>query len=87
MNSKQKRTLQAVFENPVRANLKWSDLEKLIVALGGEVKEGSGSRVLLILNEEQGAFHRPHPQKEAKKYVVRLFRDFLTAAGVEDDRI
>lgn len=83
MNSKQKQILDAVFEIPVRANLKWRDLEKLVIALGGRVEEGAGSRVLLVLNEEQAAFHRPHPGKEAKRYAVRLFKEFLLSAGVK----
>jgi hypothetical protein len=83
MNSKQKKILDAVFEVPARANLKWRDLEKLTIALGGRVLEGSGSRVLLILNDEQAAFHRPHPGKEAKRYAVRLFKEFLRSAGVK----
>jgi len=85
MNSKQRKTLTRVFENPVRADIKWSDLEKLVVALGGKIYEGAGSRVLLVLNGERGDFHRPHPQKETKRYAVRLFRNFLILAGVEHD--
>lgn len=83
MNSKQKKVLDAVFGNPVRANIKWRDMERLVVALGGEVKEGAGSRVLLLLNGEQAAFHRPHPGNEAKRYVVRLYREFLITAGIK----
>lgn len=26
--------------------------------------------------------HRPHPQKEAKRYAIRALREFLTTAGL-----
>jgi hypothetical protein len=34
------------------------------------------------LNGIVGTFHRPHPEKEAKRYQVRDAREFLIKAGV-----
>jgi hypothetical protein len=42
MKSKHHRTLQAIFEDPVRANILWVDIENLLVALGAEISEGRG---------------------------------------------
>jgi hypothetical protein len=44
MNRKHRRTLEAVFEDPVRSNIPWRDIEGMIRAEGGEISEGSGSR-------------------------------------------
>ena len=33
MNSKHRKTLKALFENPVRSNIVWGDIEKLFVSL------------------------------------------------------
>jgi len=74
-------TLHAVFENPVRSNIRWADVEKLLVALGAELSEGRGSRVRIHLNKVRAVFHRPHPQKETDKGAVRSMRRFLTEAG------
>lgn len=83
MNSKQRKTLGAIFSSPVPANIEWKKIESLFLALGATIIEGSGSRVSFILNDEKGDFHRPHPGKEAKRYQVKNAQDFLTKAGVQ----
>lgn len=40
LRKKQKNTLELLFKTPVLSGIKWSDIESLIKALGGEVKEG-----------------------------------------------
>ena len=89
MNQKQRKTLEAVFADPVLANVNWQDIENLFVALGALVKEGKGSRVRVELNGIVAVFHRPHPEKEASKSRVRAAREFLEKAGVglSDDEI
>ncbi len=82
MNSKHRKTLEAVFTDPVSGTIVWSDVESLLVAAGAEVVEGRGSRVRFVLGEEVATFHRPHPAKEAKRYQVRDARDFLERIGV-----
>ena len=83
MNSKQRRTLAAVFADPVPGNIAWADIEGLLVALGAKVIEGRGSRVRFAKGGEVETFHRPHPAKEAKRYQVRAAREFLQRIGVE----
>ncbi len=82
MNSKHRKTLEAVFTDPVSGTIAWADVEGLLVAVGAEVVEGRGSRVRFVLGEEVATFHRPHPAKEAKRYQVRDARDFLERIGV-----
>jgi hypothetical protein len=79
---KHRKTLETIFENPVRANVAWSDIEKMLQALGAELSEGSGSRVRVALNGVRAVFHRPHPQKETDKGALMSVRRFLTEAGV-----
>lgn len=92
MNSKQRKTLEAVFATPTSKNLEWAAIESLLKAAGCAVIEGNGSRVRFVFDErnDKGAliakhvatFHRPHPAKEAKGYQVRQARDFLALIGV-----
>ncbi len=82
MNSKHRKTLEAVFSDPVSGTIVWADVESLLVAAGAEVIEGRGSRVRFVKGEEVATFHRPHPAKEAKRYQVRDARDFLERIGV-----
>ena len=83
MKSKHRKTLQAIFENPVRANILWTDIEGLLVACGAEISEGRGSRIRVALNGVRAVFHRPHPQKETDKGAVMSMRRFLIEAGVQ----
>lgn len=40
MNSKQRRILEAIFAKPTKSNILWSDIEKLMLGLGTEIREG-----------------------------------------------
>lgn len=61
----------------------FSQIEALIVALGGSVTEREGSRVKIALMGEQWHCHRPHPGKEAKRYQVEEVRELLDRLGVK----
>ena len=82
MNSKHRKTLEALFADRVSGTIAWADVESLLVAAGAEVIEGRGSRVRFVKGGEVSTFHRPHPAKEAKRYQVRDARDFLERIGV-----
>jgi hypothetical protein len=83
MNHKQQITLIALFEDPVRSNIEWADIESLLSALGGEISEGRGSRVRIALHGIRAVFHQPHPEKETDKGAIKSVRRFLTEAGVK----
>ncbi len=83
MNSKHKKTLRAVFEDPVRSGIAWTDIESMLRALGADLSEGSGSRVRIELNGVLAVFHRPHPRKETDKGAVKSMRRFLENAGMK----
>ena len=82
MNSKHRKTLEAIFAQPVNGNLPWERIESLLVALGCRVIEGNGSSITVEKEGVRAYFHRPHPQKEALKYRVRDAREFLSKIGV-----
>jgi len=42
VNKKNKTTLAAIFENPVRSDILWKDIESLLYALEAEISEGRG---------------------------------------------
>ncbi len=83
MESKHRKTLEAIFEKPERANIPWREVEALFIALGAEISEGNGSRVRVALKDVRAVFHRPHPRKETNKGAVKSVRRFLESAGVK----
>jgi hypothetical protein len=82
LNSKQQKIVRDLFEDPIRANIDWSDVESLLKTLG-KVTEGSGSRVRALVNGKVAIFHRSHPEKETDKGTVKSVRRFLREAGVK----
>ena len=82
MNSKQHKTLEAIFADPVRADIKWKDIVTLFAACGGSLEEMRGSRVCVEINGVVAHFHRPHPSPNTDKGAVKSVRRFLENAGV-----
>ncbi len=85
LSSKHRKTLHAVFDDPVRSNVPWRDVERLLAALGAEISEGSGSRIRIVLGGVRAVFHRPYPQRETDKGALKSMRRFLREAGVQPE--
>jgi hypothetical protein len=82
VRGRHRKTLEAIFADPVRANVPWTEIEALFIAAGASVSEGRGSRVRVSLNDVDAVFHRPHPEKETDKGALKSVRRFLREAGV-----
>jgi hypothetical protein len=83
MNSKNRKTLEAVFEDPVRSDVEWKDIETLFRACGGTITNRGGSRVNVVLNDTISSFHRPHPERVTDKGALKSVRRFLITAGFQ----
>ena len=83
MNKKQQKALKRIFETPTRADIGWSEVRSVLNACNANIMEGRGSRLRVVLNSQILNLHKPHPQKEMKKYAVELVREFLTNVGVK----
>ena len=82
VNNAHRKTLAAVYARPTRADVRWSDIESLVRAAGGEIHERAGSRVAMALNGVVAVFHLPHPKPVTNKGAVDAVRRFLDTAGV-----
>jgi hypothetical protein len=83
LSSKQTKTIGAIFEEPMRSDVEWTDIETLLRGLGAELSEGRGSRIRVYLRGVRAVFHRPHPRKVTDKGALKSVRRFLTEAGIE----
>lgn len=77
--------MNSIFEDPVRSNVKWMDVERLLHALGANKSEGRGSRIRIYLRGVRAVFHRPHPGPDTDKGALRSMRRFLNEAGINPD--
>lgn len=57
MNNSQRKTLVAIFSDPVSPAIAWRDIESLFKACGGTIKQGRGSRVWFIMGTDVATFH------------------------------
>lgn len=83
MNGKHRKTLEAIFSNPVNGAIPCSKVEGLLIALGCRVIEGVGSSITVEKDGIRAYFHRPHPEKESLRYRIKDARDFLTKIGIQ----
>lgn len=60
----------------------WIDIESLLVGVGCRSIEGDGSRVRFEKGGIVASFHRPHPDKHAKRYQIKDARAYLTKLGI-----
>ena len=75
--------MEALFSRPTKTNIKWVDIESLMMAVGATVKEGEGSRIRINKGLHVLTAHRPHPGKEARPYQVVDARIFLETLGIK----
>lgn len=87
MNNKCKKIYKTIYTNPIKADISWSDVETLLLALGAKISEGNGSRVRIKLNGERAVFHRPHPENNTDKGAIKAVRRFLENARVKYDEL
>ncbi len=77
------RTLDAIFRQPTSGNIRWRDIEALLLELGAEISEREGSRKGVRLFGERRVFHRPHPRPVTDKGAVASIRGWLSRNGVK----
>lgn len=82
MKRKHQKTLELLFNHPISANIRWSEIEALLLELDAQIEEREGSRVLIRLFGERRVFHRPHPSPMTDKGAVASLRDWLNDNGV-----
>ena len=82
MSSKQRKIFESLFDDPVKKNIKWTDVEKLIAGVGGQIKQGDGSKIRIVLGQCSLNIHTPHPHKELKPYQIRAIRKLFIEEGI-----
>jgi len=82
VNSKHRKTLQALFARPTPGTVVFADVQALLLTVGCTLTEGAGSRVRFDHGAHVFLCHRPHPGKEAKRYQVEQAREFLEKLGI-----
>ena len=82
MKARHRKILERILARPTSANIRWSEVESLLRAVGAEIEEREGSRVAVIFGDEVHIFHRPHPSPMTDKGAAAAVRKLLQRRGV-----
>ena len=81
MSHKHRNVLQAIFTDPISANLHWREVESLLHHLGASIEPGHGARFRVILNRHEFTVHHPHHGSAMGRNDIKYLREHLVVAG------
>lgn len=82
MSHKHEHLVQAIFRDPISANIHWREVESLLSHLGANMESLSGARLRVKLNGHEDVLHRPHHGNTLDRSAVKLLREYLARARV-----
>lgn len=82
LSSRNNATVAGIFAEPTRPDVSWRSFESLILALGGTIENGKGSRRRIKVGPRRANLHEPHPSPDMAKGAVEDVRDFLRGLGI-----
>jgi len=62
---------------PTPVDIRWVEIESLLVAMGVAIFERAGSRVQLAKGSDSIVVHKPHPRPETRRETVRDILKFI----------
>ena len=81
MRRRHRRTLERMRTVPTPVDIRWEEIESLLIALGINLMERAGSRVQLVKGAESIVVHKPHPSPETRRNTVRDVVKFIERIG------
>ena len=77
--AKHDKLFEKFMKSPALKDLTFNELETLLVYLGFEKIDGSGSRVKFTHKAKNliVSLHKPHPSNILKEYIVKQIQDVL----------
>jgi hypothetical protein len=75
------RLLSALFRSSPPPNLCWSELTKLLIRLGAQIRQGRGSTISVALNEHRAYLSLPHPSLKVDRGALETVRTLVQEAG------
>ncbi len=79
---KHKKLLKKLLQKPRSSNIRWSEIENMLIHFGAKINEGKGSAITVILKGKIAIFHRPHPDNKADKGAMENTIKFLKITGI-----
>ena len=83
LRRRHRRTLERMRSVPTPADIRWAEIESLLLALDAELEERAGSRVAISIGDETVVMHKPHPRPVMQRPAVRRLVRFIERTGAE----
>lgn len=83
LNSKQAKTYRQIWAKPTSKNIRFSDVDKLLIGLGCKRTTKGGANVVFEYNGHTWGMHPPHPRPLVKTPYIPKIRRFLTDSGLK----
>lgn len=84
MNHRHRKVLHQLFQHPIASNVRFKDVEAVLVELGADLSNHSGDKIGVALNGHSVVFHRAH--HEIPKEEIMQIRHFLQNCDVVPER-
>jgi hypothetical protein len=83
MSTHHAKLIRAIFDEPLRHNIQWRDVESLLRHVGAEIEPLSGARLRVSRQGVESILFRPHHHHNTlDKPGLERLRAFLARAGV-----
>ena len=82
MSKKHKKVLSAIFSDHPSSNIHWKEIESLLKHLGAELREGTGSSVVVCINGEEFTLHRGQHNATMSKPALHELKKFLESLNI-----
>ncbi|WP_198011493.1 type II toxin-antitoxin system HicA family toxin [Synechococcus sp. PCC 7335] len=83
LNSKQTKVYRQIWAKPTTKTLKFSDVDKLLAAIGCKRTTKGGANVVFEYDGHTWGMHPPHPRPLVKPPYVQQIRKFLVDSGIK----
>lgn len=81
--SKFKKLIESLRQNP--NHVRYEDVEKILIRLGFEKRQGSGSHVVFTKGDARLTIPKPHSSPYLKPVYVKMVVEALEESGFDDD--
>ncbi|WP_031485632.1 ferredoxin reductase domain-containing protein [Maridesulfovibrio frigidus] len=87
LNTKNRKLLAKLFRQPKPKDIKYQEVERLLLGLGAIKSEKAGSNVAFFYNGHITQLHIPHPDPTFCGGRIKAIKEYLITAGVVNENI
>lgn len=85
LNSRQRKTYEAIWDEPITRKLTFAQVDKLLTLIcENRISRKGSPNVAFEHKGESWGMHRPHPDRGLKRCYIQQIRAFLIDSGLKE---